>query len=198
MEEYPQYMSILRHPDHHGRLLLYSARDGHDLLKFGRYSLVRVAWYMLHHAANNYKCYFQDDQHTHNEKNTAPPVVIISNLTQYRQHTQFDRIQMKFLVKSLIECAPVRVKALHVITGGSLVASMLLRFILVFVGRWLRLRMVQHDVHNAVDELEQTYGISTDTIPSQMGGKHVLNGVEFLRKQRDLERRERERERERE
>jgi hypothetical protein len=157
----PECCTILS-KDEHGRVVIYNELSGRDLQHYDRWVLVRAVWYVMHlllplQSAQDFG------------------IVAVTNYNTYAQLNHFDRIQFKHLCASVIEALPIHINANHVCCR-SFIGAMILKAIMTFLNRGLRLRTRVHKFEGVslVKELE-VYGMSQSMLPTKIGGYFRLD-----------------------
>jgi hypothetical protein len=110
-------------------------------------------------------------------------VVIMYNVGNYSIVDHFDRKAMNLLLQFAFQCLPMRVAGVHH-CYTSKVYSIVLPFILFFLGKDVRARHRLHsDPEQIVPEIIK-YGLSIDSLPTEMGGQLVIDPVAWREERR--------------
>lgn len=154
----PESLTVLP-KDTSGRIVIYLERSGRDLaLSYNRMVYVRALWYVLH-LLIPLDCVQELG------------IVGISNYNTYGQCTQYDRIQTKFIAYTFCFALPLRVAASHMCCR-TMIGAMILKTVLFFASRDIRLRNRVHDASEGtslVQELE-AFGMTKAGLPARLGG----------------------------
>jgi len=156
--------------DEHGRSILLADPSKQDASLYERESMLRAMWYVLHASLEN-----EDAQ-----KRGIVMIIVPKNA----RFKQFDRHLSKMLMESIKGCLPVRVSAFHICQPPTFF-SMIWPIMNLFLGERLRKRVkVYSGSDKKVLEKLQVYGLSNDSIPSELGGNIVLDHKNWLYERR--------------
>lgn len=143
--------------DDHDRAVIYFEKGRINPNIASRNSLLRVLWY-IHHVAL--------------EKEIAQKngIVHVINMKKYTLK-HFDRIGEKYLRISLLDCLPIKWRALHFpspsVEKDTVVYELLVPVWKHIVGKRIRTRIALYD---GVSDME-AFGINPESLPQSMGGK---------------------------
>ena len=113
-------------------------------------------------------------------------VVILYNVGNYSIVDHFDRKAMNLLLQFAFQCLPIRVVGLHH-CYTSKVYSIVLPFILFFLGKHVRARHRLHSVPELILPEILKYGLRMDSLPTEMGGELVLDPLAWKEERRRKE-----------
>lgn len=180
-----------------GRSLLIVDPSRQDKTQYTRESMTRSLWYILHAVLEkgpaNESGSGTSSGSTSNDKDkdndndlqqhvvTQQKGIIALVYPQKAKASQVDRIQIKMNVESFRGYLPVRMSAIHVCHPPPFF-QLIFPLIRIFLGDGLRKRIRIHSgkVEHVLDGLESNFGLTRDSLPSEIGGHVVLNHEVWL------------------
>lgn len=112
----------------------------------------------------------------------------MANLDFFKALGQFDRIQMKYLIKPICEALPIAIRAGHTCVGSRF-SGLLARVTLFFVPSEIRLRNHVHTKQRGIGLVKKLgeYGMDRSSIPISMGGTFKFDGEAFFQSRLAIE-----------
>lgn len=157
-------------PEGRGIILFNSSQPGWDT--FSNESKTREAWYTLHALLES------------NELIQQKGIVVIYHVPN---PTPFNPSLIKLLSASIRGCIPVRVASFIVVRPPA-IAKVVLPIVKVCLGKRLRQRIhVLTGANKRILEQLESFGLTSDKIPSELGGSVILNHLAWLNARRSME-----------
>ena len=110
-------------------------------------------------------------------------VVIMYNVGNYSIVEHFDRKAMNLLIQFAFQSLPMRVVGVHH-CFTSKVYNIVLPFILFFFGKDVRARHRLHSVPDQIVPELLKFGLTMDSLPTEMGGQLVIDPVAWREERR--------------
>jgi len=164
------FLNLLPDTDESGRGLLFADPSKLDPTKYEREMMVRVLWYILHAALEN--------------ESTQQKGIIIMAHPRHAKFSNLDRTLMKMNVDSLRGCLPVRLSVFYIVHPPSFF-KLIFPFIKLIVGSRLkqRIKLCSGTDENVLNNFKE-FGISEESLPTDIGGKYQLDLIQWIEKRR--------------
>jgi hypothetical protein len=113
---------------------------------------------------------------------------MMANMDFFKALGQFDRIQMKYLIKPICEALPIAIRAGHTCVGSRF-SGLIARMTLFFVPSEIRLRNHVHTEQKGISLVNKLreYGMDELSIPVSMGGTFKFDGEAFFQSRLAIE-----------
>ena len=161
------FINLTGTKDPKGRSIVYLDPSKQDKFKYTRESMCRALWYVLHTALAT-------------EIDTQKHGVVFVVFPHHAKMSQIDRGLMKLVTSSIKACLPIRLSAMHICHPPTFFA-MVFPLMKLFMGERLRKRI---QVHTGNDEKVlnhiEKFGLTRDTLPTDLGGTVTLNPKEWV------------------
>ena len=160
------FMRVVPARDPSGRSILHVDPSLQDGSKYERESMCRSLWYMLHAV-------LEDEE-------TQKKGVIFTVYPHRAKLSQFDRALARMNMESIKGCIPVRMTGIHICHPPSFF-QIIFPIFKIFMGERLRKRVRVHggSESHVLDRLTG-FGLTKDKLPSDLGGKLVLDHEGWL------------------
>ena len=161
---------LLPFKDPSGRSIIYFDPSRRDKTKVGsREEIGRAIWYVLHKALA--------------AESAQQRGLVVLLYPRNAKLSQFDQKLDSLLASSIRGCIPCRIGGFHV-CHPSTFAVIIWPIVKIFLGERLRKRvkMWSGSEEKVMDDLTK-FGITPDMVPSDMGGKCVLDHTAWLQEQ---------------
>jgi CRAL/TRIO domain len=154
-------VTLLAEPDPTGRVVCFSNVALHDGTKYPKCSLARSMWYVIQSALES--------------ERTQQCGLIIMSYPRNAKISEFDRVFHKKTFGDIKGALPVRISAVHICHPPGFF-SLTFPLVKLFMRESLRKRIKVHSgsEEQVLDKLEN-YGFTTSMLPSELGGKYVLD-----------------------
>mmetsp|Transcript_16128 Transcript_16128/g.46289 ORF Transcript_16128/g.46289 Transcript_16128/m.46289 type:complete len:295 (+) Transcript_16128:238-1122(+) len=165
------FIQSTEHADAEGRRIILGDPSKLDKTKYTRESMVRAFWYTMHAALE--------------DEATQKRGIILLLFPNHAEFSQFDRKLVASNAESMKGCLPVRVGAFHICQPPTFF-TIVFPIIKLLLGKRLRERIKVHtgSEEHVLERLAR-FGISTESVPSDLGGAVVLNQKAWLENRRE-------------
>jgi hypothetical protein len=114
-------------------------------------------------------------------------IIILHNMGSFSLTDHFNRKDMKLFIQTLIYTQPLRVVGVH-LSYTSMVYRIVLPFILFCLGKNIRARLRLHTHPDTLVKELQQFGLSSETLPTPMGGTFEFNSAVWKEERKRNER----------
>lgn len=165
-------MTLPGSKDPSGRSLIYYDPANLDKTKYTTNAMVRTFWYVLHAALE------------HEETQKHGLIVLVD--PGRARFSQFDRSIGKLFMASMSGALPIRVAAIHIVHPPSFI-NLILPLVKLFMPERMRKRIRFHNGSEEVvlANLKEKFGLSSETLPKQVGGSLTLDHKAWLNQRRE-------------
>jgi hypothetical protein len=166
------FVRLIPAQDPVGRAILFLDPSVQNKSLYERESMARSFWYVIHAALET--------------EGAQQKGVVLMVYPKHAQLSQMDRALAKLNIDSLKGCLPIRLSAMHLCHPPTFF-QIIFPFVKMLMGERLRKRLKVHAGKNEVvlKKLE-TFGLTSDKVPTDIGGKLILNHKDWLAKRNDL------------